>query len=139
MDHNVNVWQCVALERKLLQKVKNALDCPGTSFMKRLLHKMGNFRYGLNLGEGIPNVPVGCRYKTWRGVARTGKQCSKISTMGEYQYFLLYKENDIRAPSGMISSGDWASYFGSGTTFYTGNAVRISLNSMAIYLVNFLR
>lgn len=77
--------------------------------------------------------------KMWRGVAGTGKQCSRILTMGEYQYLIPYKEGDIRAPSGMILSCDWASYFDSGTTFYTRNAVRISLNSMAIYLVNLLR
>ena len=54
LDHNTNVWQCAALDRKLPQKVKNALERPGAAFVKRRLVKMWNFGYGLNVsGESI--------------------------------------------------------------------------------------
>ena len=103
MDHNTNVWQCAALDRKLPQKVKNALERPGAAFVKRRLVKMGNFGYGLNVSRGIylphDGIPFPLSKRTWRGVAGTGWQYPSNPKYGEYQCFILCKESDICAPS----------------------------------------
>ena len=121
LDHNTNVWQCAALDRRLPQKVKNALEYPGSAPMKRNLVRMWNFSYGLNVSGGVyqPHdaVPWPSQKMTWRGVAGTSQQYPEDPDYGEYQYYIPYKESDIRAPSDMITVGDRTSYADAGPTF----------------------
>ena len=67
LDHNTNVWQCAALDRRLPPKVKNALEYPGAAFMKRRLAKMWNFSYGLNVSGGVYQPHDGVPFSLQKG------------------------------------------------------------------------
>lgn len=79
-------------------------------------------------------IPFPLPKRTWRGVSGTSRQYPEDPKYEEYQYFIPCKEGDIRAPSNMIPSGEWASYGGiTDDSFYVARWEAIAVQTSSIF------